>query len=121
MSKDDDIPNVYIDHGSHSIDREIVELVVTYPQPPYLEKNNGSLKNFDTINEIFFEENDIRMKNAIVRIQEKEGVYIAIADENDYGMTLFVQGRDNAVRVADFLRNVRTALNNDKRMNVTVG
>jgi hypothetical protein len=126
MSSDADIPNVYIEHGSHSIDCEPVELKVTYPSPSFLVKNDGSLLNFEQINEIFYHENDRRLIKAICRIQETEGMfenrqcYIAIADEDDYGMTLFVSGRENANMVADRIRNVRVALNNDKRMNVKI-
>jgi len=120
MSGDDDIPNVYIQHGSHSVDNTTVHIVVEYPEPSFLIGSTKALRNFDTLNNIFYEENDYRLGSAIIRLTEKnDRLYIATST-NDYGYDVYVNGVENAKIVAETIRNIRVAMNNNKRMSAKI-
>lgn len=122
MSGDDDIPNVYIEHGSHSVDREPVRLQVTFPCPSFLTGGRKGYLNFDLINDAFYAENDYRIQQSMMRMQESfDRFYICYGDDLPHGIELFVNGKENAKKAADFIRNVRVAMNNQKRMSVKIG
>ena len=96
------------------------KIFVKYPQPSWLLNDNKSLRSHSTLNDIFYAENDERMYDALYKMNNNYSEMYVNFSQNDYGMTLFVETKANAIFVANLVRNIRVALNNHKRMQARI-
>lgn len=92
---------------------------VIYPHPSWL-RNTKSLRSFENLNAIFYAENDERIYDFLFKMNNKHTEMFVNFRQNDNGVTLFVETKENAIFVANLVRNIRVAMNNDKRMKARI-